>query len=238
MVSTIRPTKSEVNRVRVTVGGNRLNFPGATTTHCSSLTTTKFLLNSTISTPGARFITLDIKYFYYCTDMARYDYMKLALACIPDKIVDQYNLRALSSDGWVYFEIQKVMPGLKQSGCIANNQLKARLAHFGFALVPRTTALWKHTNKPITFSLVVDDFGVNYIGKENANHLISIAVKPTMLASLSSISAQQEKCTEQIYADTRWLLNYASTHPDATIGYTTSDMVLHINSNTSYLSEP
>ena len=80
MVASIRPTKAEVNRVRVTVGGDRLDFPGATTTHCASLTTTKCLLNSTISTPGARFMTLDIKDFYYGTAMARYEYMKLALA--------------------------------------------------------------------------------------------------------------------------------------------------------------
>ena len=64
MVTSIRPTKSEVNRVRVTVGGNRLDFPGATTTHCAGLTTTKCLLNSTTSTLGARFMTLDTKYFY------------------------------------------------------------------------------------------------------------------------------------------------------------------------------
>ena len=81
------------------MGGNRLDFPGVTTTHCASFTTTKFLLNSTISTPGARFMTLYIKDYYYGTAMARYEYMKLALACIPDKIIDQYNLRALSSDG-------------------------------------------------------------------------------------------------------------------------------------------
>ena len=53
MVATIQPTKAEVNRVRVTVGGNRLYFLGATTTHCASLTTTKCLLNRTISTPVA-----------------------------------------------------------------------------------------------------------------------------------------------------------------------------------------
>ena len=48
MVATILPHKTEVNRVRVTVGGNILDYPGATTTNCASLTTTKFLLNSTI----------------------------------------------------------------------------------------------------------------------------------------------------------------------------------------------
>ena len=58
MVASIRPTKAEVNRVGVTVGGDRLDFPGVTTTHCTSLTTTECLLNSTLSTPGARFITL------------------------------------------------------------------------------------------------------------------------------------------------------------------------------------
>ena len=172
MVATIQPTKSKVNRVRITVGGNRLDLPGATTTYCASLTTTKCFLNSTISTPGASFMTLNIKDFYYGTAMARYKYTKTALACIPDKIIDQYNLRALSSDGWVYLEILKGMPGLKQAGRIANYRLKAHLAHFGFAPVPRTPALWKNTTNPIIFSLVVDDFGVKYIGKENDDHLI------------------------------------------------------------------
>ena len=64
------------------------------------------------------------------------------------------------------------MIGLKQAGHIANDQLKTHLAQFGFAPVPRTPALWKHDTKPILFSLVVDDFGVKYIGKENADHLI------------------------------------------------------------------
>ena len=36
-------------------------------------------------------MTLDINDFYYGTAMARYEYMELALACIPDKIIDQYS---------------------------------------------------------------------------------------------------------------------------------------------------
>ena len=132
----------------------------------------KCLINSIISTPVARFMTLDIKDFYYGTAMARYEYMKLSLACIPDEIIEQYNLNMLSSDRWVYLEICKGMPVLKQDGRIANDRLKAHIAKFGFAPVPRTPALWKHDTKPIWLSLVVDNFGVKYIGKENANHLI------------------------------------------------------------------
>ena len=69
------------------------------------------------------------------------------------------------------------MPGLKQASRIANNQHKAHIAHFGFAPVPITPALWKHTTKSIILSLVVDDFGVKYIGEENANHHIQALQK-------------------------------------------------------------
>ena len=69
------------------------------------------------------------------------------------------------------------MPGNKKAGRIANDQLKAHLAQFGFAPIPRTPALWKHNTKPIFFSLVIDDFGVKYTGKENTDHLIQAPQK-------------------------------------------------------------
>ena len=59
-----------------------------------------------------------------------------------------------------------------------------------------------------------------------------------MLVALGSIAAQQAKGMEKTYADTLWILNYAATHPNATIRYTASDMVLHIHSDASYLSKP
>ena len=65
----------------------------------------------------------------------------------------------------------------------------------------------------------------------------SIVVDQTMLTALGSISAQQAKGTEKTYAGTLWLLNYAATHPNTTIRYTASDMILHIHSDASYLSK-
>ena len=62
-------------------------------------------------------------------------------------------------------EIRKVISGLKQAGRIANERLKLYLSQFGYAPVPHTPALWKHAAHDITFSLVVDDFGVKYIRK-------------------------------------------------------------------------
>ena len=61
------------------VGGNHLDYPGITATSCASLTTTKCLLNSTLSTPDAKFMVLDIKSFYYGMPMECYKYMKLPL---------------------------------------------------------------------------------------------------------------------------------------------------------------
>ena len=64
LVATLWTQKEEENRVRVTVGGDKLDYPGVTSTDTASISTLKFLLNSVISTPLARFLTLDIKNYY------------------------------------------------------------------------------------------------------------------------------------------------------------------------------
>ena len=77
------------------------------------MTSTKILLNSVVSTPDAQFMTLDIKDFYYVTALDRYEYIRMALADILQKIIDQYNLTSLDSNGWVYTEVGKCMLSLK-----------------------------------------------------------------------------------------------------------------------------
>ena len=34
-----------------------------------------------------------------------------------------------------------------------------------------TPCLWSHVSRPIAFTLVVDNFGVKYMGKKHADHL-------------------------------------------------------------------
>jgi hypothetical protein len=53
---------------------------------------------------------------------------------------------------------------------------------------------------------------------------------------LNDIAVEQTKATEKTQADTNQLLDYLATHPDATIRYHTSDMILHIHSDATYLS--
>ncbi len=171
--ASIRPNKAETHRVRNCAGGDRLDYPGPTATQCASLVTIKLLLNSTISTPNARFTCFDIKNFYYGTPMQRYEYMKMHLSFFPDEIITQYDLHNIKdSHGWIHMEIRKGMPGLKQAGRIANDRLTKHLAQFGYTPVERTPSLWTHRTRPITFSLVVDDFGVKYVGRTHADHLL------------------------------------------------------------------
>jgi hypothetical protein len=45
-------------------GGDRVHYPGNTATPTADLLTIKILINSIISTAGAKFMTMDIKDFY------------------------------------------------------------------------------------------------------------------------------------------------------------------------------
>jgi hypothetical protein len=72
----------------------------------------------------------------------------------------------------VYIEVPKGMYGLPQAGIIANQLIARRLAIHGYHQTKFRTGLWRHVTRPIHFTLVVDDFGVKYMGKEHAQHLI------------------------------------------------------------------
>ena len=76
-------------------------------------------------------------------------------------------------NGFVYLEIRKAIYGLPQAGILANQLLRQRLRPAGYYEVAHTPGLWKHVTRPIQFTLTVDDFGVKYVGKEHADHLIT-----------------------------------------------------------------
>jgi hypothetical protein len=65
-------------------------------------------MNSIISTKGARCITLDIKDFYLCTPMTKFEYMRLKITDIPEEIIMEYGIQALAINGCIYWEIQKL----------------------------------------------------------------------------------------------------------------------------------
>jgi hypothetical protein len=75
-------------------------------------------------------------------------------------------------DGYFYCEIQKEMYGLPQAGNIAPQLLEKQLQQYGYYQSATTPGLWKHDTQLISFTLVIDSFGVKYVGKKNAQHLL------------------------------------------------------------------
>jgi hypothetical protein len=230
------------------------------------------------------------------------------------------------------------MYGLQQAGILANELLQRNLAKDGYRLAQHTHGLWTHDTRPISFSLVVDDFGVKYVGREHAEHLMACiknnynissdwnggaycgltldweyknhtldlsmpgyikaalhkyqhaapsrpelaphtwnphiygakaqfvndetispalsdrdvnklqqltgtllyyarAVDPTLIMPINVLASGQSKATEVTADKVIKLLNYCDTHPETKIRYHASEMVLHIHSDASYLSE-
>jgi hypothetical protein len=116
-------------------------------------------------------IMMDINNYYLGTPLPHFEYILMLLSRFPEEIIQKYNLNALAIDGWVYIEIRKGMYGLKQAGLLAHQLLQTRLAPFGYYLARHTPTLWLHKTRPITFTLVFDDFAVKYVGKHHTEHL-------------------------------------------------------------------
>ena len=339
IVVDYRPQKEDPNRVRITVGGNLIDYPGELTTRTADLTTAKILWNSTLSTPNAKFGAADVGNFYLATPLDRFEYMRVKAELVPEKFKQQYKLHDKIYKGFIYMEIRRGCYGLPQSGILANKLLKKRMAQHGYFEVPHTPGLWKHVRRPVQFTLVVDDFGIKYVGDEHFEHLINAlkehydvtidkegklycgitldwdynkrtldismpgyvkkqlikynhpmpkspqhcpwspqpiqygsktqdpippdespaldkkgikliqqvvgsflyycrATDTTIPEALSELSQQQTKATENTLKQCRQFLDYMATHPNVTIHYYASDMILNVHSDASYLSVP
>jgi hypothetical protein len=75
------------------------------------------------------------------------------------------------------------MYGLKKAGLLANQLLQTRLAPSGYYPARHIPGLWMHKTRPLSFSLVMDDFTVKYMGKQHADHLQNDLLKSYELAT-------------------------------------------------------
>lgn len=74
-------------------------------------------------------------------------------------------------------EIRTGMYGLPQAGRLAYIKLIKHLVIDGYVPTGQTPGLFKHLLRPVSFSLVVNDFGIKYVGKEHADHLLQCLEK-------------------------------------------------------------
>jgi len=171
-VCTVQPEKAEPNQTQFTVGGDRINYPGTVTTPTAEMLVAKMLFNSVISTKDARFMTMDISNFYLMTQLHRPKFIQIKLSDIPDEVIKEYKLREKATkNGSIYLRAKQGMYGLPQAGLLANKLLKKRLNKHSYRQSKLVLGLWKHDTWPIQFTLVVDNFGVKYVGEEHTQHL-------------------------------------------------------------------
>jgi hypothetical protein len=112
--------KKDPYRTRIMMGRNLVNYPDNCGTPTADLLITKLMFNSIISTPNAKFMTINIKDFYLMTPMDRYEYFRMKLELFPQDIINEYGLHnKADADGNVFCEVQRGMYGLPQAGIIA-----------------------------------------------------------------------------------------------------------------------
>ena len=214
-VCTMRPGKAEPYRIRMTVGGDRLDAYQDVRSPAIGLVDTKLHLNSVISDAhlGARYCTGDLKDFFLVSDMPIFQYMRIHRRYLTAEVIAEYNLTDahFDSKGFIYVEIRKGMYGLKEAAILAYDQLTAHLAPYGYFPVAHTPGLWRHTDRRTTFTLAVDDFGIKFFSQSDADHLF---------AALATKYALTKDWTGSSYLGFKINWDYSAGHVDISMpGY-------------------
>lgn len=159
-------------RVRGTIGGDQVNYPGTTTAYTAHLESIRVMLNATVS-EHARIATADIKDFYLGTPLDRPEYMRISLKHIPLDVQLRYDIAAMVQNDYVIMEITKGIYGLPQAGKLAQDRLVKHLAGHGYIQCVNTPCLFVHITNGVAFTLVVDDFLIKYKEQSAVDHLFS-----------------------------------------------------------------
>ena len=165
-------------RVRGTAGGDRVPVDCCCSTATASMPLVKMHLNVIVSAAN-RFATMDISDFYLGADMPSNDRpsLKIYVDAYPDSLLVELELLEFvkfdkQGKPFIYADILKTIPGLKQSGLLSQVRLVTQLNKHGYYQTA-TPMLFRHQDRPIDFTLVVDDFGVQYNRDEDLDHLIT-----------------------------------------------------------------
>ena len=71
------PQKAELERVKITVGGNLIDYPGDKRTPTTEITTIRVHLNSVVSTPESIYFCTDVQNFYIKNFMEDPEYTRI-----------------------------------------------------------------------------------------------------------------------------------------------------------------
>ena len=110
-------------------------------------------------------MTIDVSNFYLMTPLKRPEYIRIHVRDKPDEIITEYKLKEkIDAKVAVYIITNRGMNGIPQYGILSNKLLEKRLTKTEYHQSKLVPGLWKQEWRPVQFTLVVDDFGVKYVG--------------------------------------------------------------------------
>ena len=77
MVADFRPQKPDPHRIRITIGGSKITVEYDVSTPTADLSTAKILINSTFSTPNAKWAGYDLMNMYLNTNLKDSEYVRI-----------------------------------------------------------------------------------------------------------------------------------------------------------------
>ena len=110
--------------MKITAGGNLINYPFELTTQIDDITALKTMWNFTISTRGARYMCTNAGNFYLATPLDCAEYMKIPVELVPQEFIDAKNLASNIKNSCIYMNIIRGIYGLLESGVLANKLMK------------------------------------------------------------------------------------------------------------------
>eukprot|EP00804_Cyclotella_cryptica_P025804 CCRYP_002689-RA/>CCRYP_002689-RA protein AED:0.52 eAED:0.52 QI:0/0/0/1/1/1/2/0/298 len=124
VVCDVCPEKSDPDRICITIGGNRISYPGDVDTKTAPLELVKLMINSGLSHNNTKLCRFNISNFCLSTPLGCPEYIRIRIDDVPQEFISEYNLTHHVRDGWVYFQIIKGVYGLPQSDILANKLLE------------------------------------------------------------------------------------------------------------------
>jgi hypothetical protein len=116
-------------------------------------------------------MTMDLKDFFLGNPLPWKEYARIPVHLVLQAIVERYNLQDYAHDGHYYLKISKGIYGLPQASQVAYNALAPRLQTASYHPAKTTPGLFKPQKNSVIFCLTVNDFGVLYVDKPDAEHL-------------------------------------------------------------------
>ena len=87
-----RAHEGDLNLTRITIGVNRICYPGDVGTPTGSLELFKLIISSVLSRRHVCFFAFDVSNVYLATSMDRPEFVRIRLEDIPQEFIDEYNL--------------------------------------------------------------------------------------------------------------------------------------------------